>query len=363
LKFKVYTDNAAKEDNFLSLDTLLTQVLVLTETDQKQSNDISKLIAAILTTNEKLAVLTQTIRQSHRIGVEVSMEDVVQLGSETNHKNIYKASGGDVTEMVQTEDKDVDRADDSLNCDVKELPTAACTNETLKDRIASSKSSEEFSDEAHRSFDRTYDNQSGKTVSSDSGLGGDTGLDVSEEEDKVLNQQRVDKEAKDSENISPDQDSDCCIVNNGNNPSKSPSGIDMMGTQSMDKNRKDSLERSNIRDPKPMEEILTRIEITRKLKRKRTQRDFDNRFIILNEESQSNIKHNVVRTDEGETGDVSRRTSKQEVESHDKEKLGVKVERQLTANGIICFGISRTSSHFGDKFNFILVTHANFQVI
>jgi hypothetical protein len=306
-------------------------VLVLSETDQKQSNDISELIAAILTTNEKLAVLTQAIGQCHRIGVNVSGEDV-QLGSETNHNDIDKASGGDVREMVQREDKDVDRADDSLNCDDTGLPTAVCTDKSLEERIASSKlSEEEFSHETHPGFDRMHASQSGNTTSCDSVSGG---LDVSEEEDKLSHEQCNDTEAMDGGNILADKDGDSCVVSLGNDTSKSANGVNRKGTQSVDKNRKDSLEGSDLRDPKPMEEILTRTETTRKMRRKRTQRDFDNRFIILNEESQSNIKHSVVRTDEGETHNLSRIASKQEVEPC-KEERPVKVHKRLTSDGTL----------------------------
>ncbi|XP_056015848.1 uncharacterized protein LOC125675787 isoform X3 [Ostrea edulis] len=132
-------------------------------------------------------------------------------------------------------------------------------------------------------------------------------------------------DTKDTENMSTDHDRVSIFVEDKANR------IDIKGVLSMDETRKGSLEEPDLRHSETMEEILTRTETTRKLKRKRTQRDVDNRLVILTEESQ-NIKNSVMKTDDGGKQNVSRSASKQGVESYNQEHRMVRAAQTLTAD-------------------------------
>ncbi|XP_062613161.1 uncharacterized protein LOC134274933 [Saccostrea cucullata] len=261
------------DDN--KLDKLLAQVVELSETDFRQNKEISELIIAILTTNENISKLNQSIGQ---------LRDVTTMeASENSDFHRHTTENGDQEEDMN----DVQR-------------------KTEVDVNQSDGFSEEIPDEQPRTLSESRDESSINSF-------GEVTKDRTDEELNICEEKTVDPDVSgsiDDEHNSVEETKSEYSPEVGSN--SEPVGNSILSShadrtalvlepeKSMSEIVKSSLD-NNSKESKPqnqesstsflclraMEDILTTAESRGKLKRRRTQRDFDNRLVVMTEESKN----------------------------------------------------------------------------
>ncbi|XP_061169363.1 uncharacterized protein LOC133178656 [Saccostrea echinata] len=288
------------DDN--KLDKLLAQVLELSETDSRQNKEISELITEILTTNEKISELNQAIAQVKDIGT------MQALGNSEVHQH---TTGVDDQQREESRTEvDVNQSDDLSKVVHDEQPTALPGVGDISRKLSLEVLEDKTDEELNTSDEKTDDLDVRGTVDEhDSAEESKSEASIvetchSEQNGPVETMQA---KAENEHSLSRSNVEHTSVVfEDEKHISESPK-------PSAEDNNKESEQHikengTSFQRSAAMEEMLTKTETTRKLKRRQTRPDFDNRLVVMTEESQNVVteeSQNVEQKLDRKTGSPS----------------------------------------------------------